>query len=91
MSRWKEKFVAIFAVASVLLSFASAEVACASGNDHDADATPGQHHCVCHGAAVPATVSAVGEFLTDKREFALVLPTGHSRLVPASIFNPPRA
>jgi hypothetical protein len=95
MVAWRNKFIAVLAIVSFVLSFTACQVACASGDDDSCDSKTVQHHCIgqcgCHGVTVVSAVAMKSPSLVDCREFVIATMTDNSRLVPASIFNPPRA
>ena len=95
MAGRRNKFTAAWLIVSVILSLTACEVACASSADDGCVTNTVQHHClgqcVCHGVTVPATAATQSPLLIDGGKFGLAAIVDNSRLVPASIFNPPRA
>jgi hypothetical protein len=95
MTSWRNKFTAVLAIASFLLSFTVCEVACASGDDDAGDTKTVQHHCIgqcgCHGVTIPSTDVTQSPLVIEDRDLVPPVVNDNSRLVPASIFNPPRA
>ena len=91
---WRNNLAAFCTVLGVIVSFSARQVACAFGDDDCGAVKTAQYscggQCGCHGVplplkGLPLRVSiAAGKFVAQP-----LVDT--SRVVPASIFNPPRS
>jgi hypothetical protein len=94
MACWLTKFTTLLAILGFVLGTALCAVACGSDDD-DLGVVVAPHHCtgqcVCHGATVSSICGTESPLLMDDSDFALAAVIDNSLLLPASIFNPPRA
>jgi len=94
MAGWRNRFAALFTVVIFALSLTVCEVACGSGEWEGGVAKTVQHHCLgqcaCHGVTIPSIVETPSPFLIDHSTVVFAAFADNSRLIPASIFNPPR-